>query len=250
MDTTSAVRANQILDNAPDVPVFECYLPGQVFEFNKACDVSFSGADGTITRNGQQIRSDYALSLLPHDKIRIETMDNGSRIYMALKASLKVQKLLGSCSELSGYLSSHLKRNDMIDFDLAIPGSSTHSRIARLNIDTGAPIKAYPGPEAHILTKAELMKLISSNYIISESSNRMGYRLNGIAMNHKGPSQIISSAVLPGTVQLLPNGLPIVLMRNCQTTGGYPRILQITEESINQLAQRRPGQHVNFSLFE
>ena len=77
----------------------------------------------------------------------------------------------------------------------------------------------------------------------------MGYRLTGTPLSESIDS-IYSSPVMPGTVQLPPGGLPLVLMRECQTTGGYPRILQLTENSINQLAQRKPGNTLRFELVE
>jgi allophanate hydrolase subunit 2 len=74
----------------------------------------------------------------------------------------------------------------------------------------------------------------------------MGYRLNETIKNDL--SSILTSAVLPGTVQLTPSGKVIVLMRDCQVTGGYPRILQLTEKAINQLSQKTTNNEFRFVL--
>jgi len=74
----------------------------------------------------------------------------------------------------------------------------------------------------------------------------MGYRLNEIVIpNNKS---IITSPVLPGTVQLIPSGQLIVLMKDAQTTGGYPRIFQLTEKSIAVLAQKNTSDKFKFKL--
>ncbi len=81
--------------------------------------------------------------------------------------------------------------------------------------------------------------------LISKDINRMGYRLNEILENDI--SSILTSAVLPGTVQLTPSGKLIVLMRDCPVTGGYPRVLQLPKTAINRLLKKR--QETSFNLF-
>ena len=83
-------------------------------------------------------------------------------------------------------------------------------------------------------------------FIISEDNNRVGYRLKESLENNLKP--ILTSSVLPGTVQLTPSGKLIVLMRDCQVTGGYPRILQLSNESIDKLAQKITGDMIRFKI--
>ena len=74
----------------------------------------------------------------------------------------------------------------------------------------------------------------------------MAYQLQESLENSLEP--ILTSGVLPGTVQLTPSGKLIILMRDCQTTGGYPRVLQLKESAINILAQKYTGQQIRFKL--
>ena len=83
-------------------------------------------------------------------------------------------------------------------------------------------------------------------YSISKDNNRMAYQILPVLKNSL--ESILTSPVLPGTVQLTPSGQLIILMRDCQTTGGYPRILQLTERSINILSQKTTNSVVKFSL--
>jgi allophanate hydrolase subunit 2 len=90
-------------------------------------------------------------------------------------------------------------------------------------------------------------EFISSNiFKISNNYNRMAIQLSDLLVNNLKP--IITSIVMPGTVQLTPAGSLIILMKDCQTTGGYPRILQIEEKSINSLAQLKKDSELSFSL--
>ena len=83
-------------------------------------------------------------------------------------------------------------------------------------------------------------------FTISNSNNRMAYQLNELLKNNIEP--IITSLVLTGTVQLTPSGKLIILMRDNQTCGGYPRILQLNEESINRLSQKHSGKKIKFQI--
>lgn len=88
--------------------------------------------------------------------------------------------------------------------------------------------------------------LTSTEFSISNFNNRMGYQLNEILANDS--ISMLTSSVLQGTVQLTPSGKLIILMRDCQVTGGYPRILQIKDESLNTLAQKSTGDYIKFAL--
>ena len=107
-------------------------------------------------------------------------------------------------------------------------------------------IDVFKGPEFHLLSKNQQEFLINSQFTISKDNNRMAYQLSEILENNL--ESIITSLVLPGTVQLTPSGKLIILMRDCQTTGGYPRVLQLKESAISVLAQKLTGNPINFRL--
>ena len=107
-------------------------------------------------------------------------------------------------------------------------------------------IECYKGPEYSKLTTQNKQKLLSAQFSISNNHNRMGYVLDQKIKNTIKP--IITSHVMPGTVQLTPGGDIIILMRDSQTTGGYPRILQLTNKGIDFVAQKRTGSLIKFSI--
>jgi len=89
--------------------------------------------------------------------------------------------------------------------------------------------------------------LFSEKFEIDTLNNRMGYQLKNKFPPIKN-SEIITSTIIPGTVQLTPSGKLIIMMRDCPTTGGYPRILQLTDMAINQLAQKKTNDYFKFAL--
>ena len=107
-------------------------------------------------------------------------------------------------------------------------------------------IEVYTGPEYNLLNALPKEQFSKTLFTISKENSRMGYRLQEHIENDLG--SLLTSAVLPGTVQLTPSGKLIILMRDCQITGGYPRILQLTESSINNLAQKTTGDTFTFKI--
>jgi len=103
------------------------------------------------------------------------------------------------------------------------------------------------GPEFDLLTKRQTDYLFKKKFTIDNLNNRMGYQLKSPIPKMK-KKEIITSVLIPGTVQLTPSGKLIIMMRDCPTTGGYPRILQLTDEAINRLAQLETGDTFTFNL--
>ena len=107
-------------------------------------------------------------------------------------------------------------------------------------------LEVYKGPEYDSLNASQKKQLETKRYTIAKENSRMAYQLEETLANDLEP--IITSLVLPGTVQLTPSGKLIVLMRDCQITGGYPRVLQLSESAINRLSQKFTGSTLQFDL--
>jgi allophanate hydrolase subunit 2 len=107
-------------------------------------------------------------------------------------------------------------------------------------------LEVFEGPEFRKLSKSQQELLLSKTFMVSKDNNRMAYQFEETLENDL--DSIVTSAVLPGTVQLTPSGKLIVLMRDCQTTGGYPRVLQLKESAIDVLSQKFTGQSIFLNL--
>jgi allophanate hydrolase subunit 2 len=108
-------------------------------------------------------------------------------------------------------------------------------------------VRVIWGPQDDHFTDAARETLTSCAYTVAASSDRMGYRLEGDRLEHRGASQILSDGNAPGSIQVPPDGLPIVLLADRATTGGYPKIATVVRADIPKLAQKLPGGRVRFA---
>jgi allophanate hydrolase subunit 2 len=107
-------------------------------------------------------------------------------------------------------------------------------------------LRTITGPQEDAFTEAGLSTFYSSEYVISNASDRMGYRMEGPVIAHKRTADIISDATCLGSVQAPGHGQPIAMLADRQTTGGYAKIATICAVDVENLAQRLPGQKVRF----
>jgi allophanate hydrolase subunit 2 len=108
------------------------------------------------------------------------------------------------------------------------------------------PVRVLPGPEYERFSRAAHDAFWSDEWLVTPNSNRMGYRLSGTALERNEKIDLLSHAVMPGTIQVPPNGQPIVLMSDAQTTGGYPKIGSVIYADLWKLAQIRLNGAVRF----
>ena len=244
MDSESAETANLIINNPKDNPLIEATLIGPTLEFKKSAVICITGGEFSPTLNDIKISSYSAIEVNKGDILKINNSSIGSRCYVSIKGDIKVDKVLGSRSYYSQISdSSVIEKGDEVKFE-ANERNLTYKSIDqkfRLNKN----IKVFRGPEFNCLNKESINKLKNQEFSIG-INNRMAYNLK--EKIEAGVNSIISSGVIPGTVQLTPSGQIIILHRDCQTTGGYPRILQLAEKSLNNLAQLRTGDKIKFEI--
>lgn len=247
MDQVSPALGNSMLGNHVDAATLEMTFSGAKLLFHASASLAICGADMNPTVNNQPIGMNKVENVNAGDTLAFGRAKMGCRTYVCIKYGFSVKKQYGSSSTYfpAGLGLSLLKKGMKLYFDDASHGQvPSFSRIKPPSfLFKSTKIEVTPGPEYHLLGK----ELLSCNFQISADSNRMGYRLEGPG-NHAHSESILTSTVMPGTIQLTPAGNPVVLMRDCQTTGGYPRVLQVTEMGINILAQKRPGDEISFVM--
>jgi biotin-dependent carboxylase-like uncharacterized protein len=114
------------------------------------------------------------------------------------------------------------------------------------NVPWAVPIRVLPGPEYDSFTASGHSAFWDDEWLVTPNSNRMGYRLAGTALERQQKTDLLSHAVLPGTIQVPPNGQPIILMSDAQTTGGYPKIGAVIQADMWKLAQVRLNGAIRF----
>jgi len=109
------------------------------------------------------------------------------------------------------------------------------------------PLHTLEGPQIDAFTRDGIRTFFGESYVITNEIDRMGYRLDGPKIEHKAGADIVSDGIVPGAVQIPGEGKPIVLMSDCQTTGGYTKIAVVSTWSVAALAQKMPGETVRFN---
>ena len=249
MDQTSAKLANLILGNDESAAVLEMTLLGPTLEFLNDIYISITGADMNPMVNKKKVLLNETLLIKKGDILYLANSSNGMRTYLGIRGGLNSEKILGSKSFYKGITKKEkLIKNDQIEFDLSISSpKKINQNFNDIKINRNSKIKVFKGPEFGCLDPIS-QDIIFNNEFTIGVNNRMAYNLVEIIEN-KIPS-IISSPLMPGTIQLTPSGRVIILCRDGQTTGGYPRILQLDKNSLDCLSQKVTGKKINFHLNE
>jgi biotin-dependent carboxylase-like uncharacterized protein len=246
MDTISSGLANALLNNQENDAVLEIMLQGPTLEFTKTTAIVISGAHMSPKLNDESILNYKVYTVKSGDILSFGQLIKGLITYVAILGGFQTETILNSKSFYQGITGeSKLKKNDCIPYKTQTTSIKKANSIIKINkqfFETKI-IEAYKGPDFELFSLAEQKKLSTFLYTVSKDINRMGYRLEESVVPHK--KSIITGPVLPGTVQLLPSGQLIILMKDAQTTGGYPRVFQLSEKSIAILAQKKVGDTLN-----
>ncbi|MCT4629760.1 biotin-dependent carboxyltransferase family protein [Winogradskyella sp.] len=251
MDLYSSQFANALLGNSKDAAVIEMTMLGATFQFLEPTLIAVSGANMCPKLNGRPIQQNRIITIKANDILSFGRVKKGFRCYLAVKGGITSKKILNSRSMyLPITLNPTISENDLLEYLRLEDGFSEPNALVKYENSFlfNYTVEAYKGREFNNLTNSQQQILCNSQLNISKFNNRMAYQLESLITNSLKP--ILTSPVLPGTVQLTPKGNLIVLMRDCQTTGGYPRVLQLTEKAINILAQKKEGDKVRIRLKE
>ena len=243
MDQESAWAANELVNNNKDESLLEITLTGPTLIFNCNCVISITGGDFNPLINNLPVKMYQSINVSSGDILKLNNTINGARSYIAISGGLNVKSLFGSKSFFNNISDSyHLKKGDEIK--VSKKSESQILKWDKLKFNLNRFMKVFRGPEYDLLSINSKKKLFKNEFTIN-NNNRMAYNLEEkLQFDIK---TIISSPVLPGSVQLTPSGKIIILHRDCQTTGGYPRILQLDTNSLNNLSQLKSNDKIKFS---
>ena len=247
MDQTSAKLANLLLGNDESSAVLEMTLVGPTLEFMNDTYISITGADMNPSLNKQKVLQNKPLFVNKGDILYLSHSSNGMRSYLGIKGGFNSEKKLGSKSFYRGITKREkLIKNDKIKFAKVTSSPiKMNKSINDFKINRKNKINVFKGPEFDLLDSNSKDIIFNTDFTIG-INNRMGYNL--VEPIENSISSIISSPVMPGTVQLTPSGRLIILCRDCQTSGGYPRVLQLDKSSMDSLSQKTIGETIKLKL--
>ena len=254
MDIVSMRLANALVGNDEDEAVIEMHWPAPVIKFEKDSCFAISGASVIAALDKHVIVPlNRTIFVKAGSQLSFQKKSAGARVYLAVKHGFTLRSWLNSNSthiqvneggqSLTTGSVLHCKK----EFLRSISETKIASWYVQSPVDlSDKTIHFIKGKEWSLLNEAMKAQFIQNLYQIDNNSNRMGYRFTGGSIYLEQPTELISTAVTKGTIQLLPNGLPLVLMADHQTTGGYPRIGHVISADIPKLAQFEPGETIQF----
>lgn len=248
MDKLSFGLANSLLGNSKNAACIEWAFQPPILQFLESTEIVLTGAEADPFLNDVKIDMYRKISIAKNDILKFNFCKNGIYGYVGISNGFSTSLVLKSRSFYKSITSSYRLENETI---LSYQKSNIHdNQLSNISVpslfDNTKELEVYKGPEFELLSKDQQSFLLDNSFTISGTINRMAIQLEE-KLDNDLPS-ILTSPVLPGTVQLTPSGILIVLMRDCQTTGGYPRVLQLSEMSINRIAQKRMKEKCDFKL--
>jgi len=252
-DNLSMAIANRLVGNADGEATVEMTLSGGSYRVEaQHCRVAVAGADMTLSVNGEEVPSFSALDLKEDDELRIGSARTGLRAYLAVAGGFAIPPALDSRSTharsgLGGLAGCALASGDELPLNCEHEPTSPPLELPRDHWpDFGGPIRVILGPQADAFTKKGISAFIEGPYTVSNKSDRMGCQLEGPVIEHRDGFNIISDGVIAGSIQVPGHGRPLLLLADCQTTGGYPKIATVVSADLFKAGQRRPGEEVRF----
>lgn len=245
--------ANKLLDNDPRDACLEIMMGGFRAVATDTVTIALTGAGASVRVNGRQVGHWRTHTLAADDTLDIGMSRTGRLIYLALPGGVDSPVLFGSRSMVvrekfaghTGLAAGHSVGARSLELERpfrVVPDS--HQRDY---LDDGAFLDLLPGYQYQDFSREDLLRLLHSEYRVTQRSNRMGYCLSGTAMA-AADWQIHSEGMVIGAVQIPGNGQPIVLMPDCQTIGGYPKPGTLSPDALGRLAQCQPGDRIRFRL--
>ena len=246
-DAYAAKMANALLKNHEKDALIEITFGQGEFKFTSDTYICLTGGDFSPKLNGKLIKMQSVFFIKKDSVLSFGKRVYGARVYLSVQGGIQTETVYGSRSFFDGITQQKLGKGTMLPI---LPVEErTETSLSKVRVTdkhfTTIYLPCLKGPEFFKLNQEQQRKLFTP-FSISDDNNRVGYRLKESLKNNL--SSILTSAVLPGTVQLTPSGKCIILLQDCQVTGGYPRILQLTEIAIARVSQKITGDKIQFIL--
>lgn len=263
MDALAFHRANGLVGNDASAAGLEMTLDGPTVELVGAATLAIAGA-ASARLDGVHVPVERSVDVPHGGVLDVGRLSDGARAYLAIAGGLDTPLVLGSRATTLGVLGGRpLRVGDVLPIGPR-PAGGWHvphaprpeaARQAMRQPKGATVLRVLPGPDVEVgpvderprQVDAALESLCKGDYVLDAQSNRMGYRLTGPIV-HLGPRGSFSAGTVMGMVQVPPDGQPILLMADRQTTGGYPVVGVVITADLPRAGQLAPGDRCRFAL--
>lgn len=255
-DPVSLRLGNRLVGNGEGAAALEMTLVGGAFLFRGPAVAALAGSDFGATLDDCAVKFGMSFEVREGQMLRLGATLSGARCYLCVQGGIAVPMVLGSASTqllggFGGFQGRPLRQGDVLQIGPSEQTTYHDRRIARqvpANLSVRDILRVTAGPQASLFSEAELKSFYGSTYGIGEQSNRMGLRLEGQRFFPVDDRGMITEGVSLGAVQVPPEGSPIILFVEQQTTGGYAKIANVISADLHRLGQLRPRDQVRFEM--
>jgi len=254
-DPEALAVANRLVGNEVAAAGLEITLTGPVLRFRASGVAALAGARFAATRsNGAAVAWHETMIFGAGETLTLDKAEAGCRCWLAIRGGLAVPQVMGSRSTylpagFGGYQGRPLQVGDLLE--VVSQAGDVHLLRAQPPFPSGpdALLRVVAGPQSSLFDDAGLAAFFGGIYRVDMASDRRGLRLRGPKVTH-ARNELPSQGVLPGAIQIPPDGQPIILGWDGPVTGGYPVIAGVISVDWPRLAQLRPGDAVRFATIE
>jgi biotin-dependent carboxylase-like uncharacterized protein len=254
MDRLALAAANVLAGNGPGAAAVELTLTGGSWRFETSALAALAGAELAAALDGVALPPWGSFLAPAGSTLTFGAARTGVRTYLAVRGGIAVPQVLGSRSTYTRARVGGLEGRALAAGDRLPVGRPRGRAPAPRALEPGtvppcgggARLRVLLGPQRDRFTEQGVATFLGAAWRVTLQNDRMGYRLEGPPVELRGGADILTDPVLPGAVQVSGNGLPIALMLDAQTTGGYAKIATIVGPDLRLLAQARAGDEIRF----
>ena len=252
MDVDALSTANVLVGNPADAAALEFAHVGGTFRLlATSCRIAVAGGHFAVSVAGRAVPPYTTATVLRGQTVRIGGARDAIWGYIGLSGGLDLPPQLGSRSTharsgIGGIAGRMLRADDVLPLVSDTVHAAPERRLKNLP-DRRGRLRVVMGPQDDLFTAEALEVFESAVFTTTNHMDRLGYRLDGPLLQHRGDFNMISDGIVAGCVQVPGSGTPVVLMRDAQLPGGYPKIATIIGPDLGRLAQLRSGSPVRFT---
>lgn len=251
MDADALSVANALVGNPPGTAVVEFAHVGGSWQIaTESCRIAVTGGNFAVSADGARLACWQSHTLRRGQRIDIGGAPDAVWGYLAVANGFALSPQLGSCathqrSGLGGIGGCRLAARDMLPLRSARAPYGRERRVEAIHREPG-PIRVVLGPQDGFFAQDAVAAFLAASWRVTHRGDRMGVWLDGPTVPHAAGYNVLSDGVMPGCIQVPGTGKPLVLLMDCQTVGGYPKLATIITPDLPRFAQMKAGGTVTF----